>query len=191
MKQEWLKRYKNFPDNLSHVTQSWDTAVSTNDSSDFSVCTTWAKIDNKFYLLDVYQAKLEYPKLKEQVLSLAARWALHAILIEAKTSGQQLIQELKANSDLPIIEIVPHNDKLTRFYQIVPMIESGRVFLPQQTVWLNDFEYEILMFPETRHDDQVDSTVQHLQWKRKITDSIPRVRALAPTTIKHLGGLEQ
>ncbi len=72
IKQEWLKRYKNFPDNLSHVTQSWDTAVSTNDSSDFSVCTTWAKIDNKFYLLDVYRAKLEYPKLKEQVLSLGS-----------------------------------------------------------------------------------------------------------------------
>ncbi|MDE5056037.1 hypothetical protein OZD68_00070, partial [Wolbachia endosymbiont of Drosophila bicornuta] len=46
IKQEWLKHYKNFPDNLSHVTQSLDTAVSTNDSSDFNVCTTWAKIDN-------------------------------------------------------------------------------------------------------------------------------------------------
>ncbi|TVS84978.1 terminase, partial [Wolbachia pipientis] len=102
IKREWLKRYKNVPDNLSHVTQSWDTAVSISDSSGFSVCTTWAKADNKFYLLDVYRAKLEYPKLKEQVLSLAARWKPHAILIEAKTSGQQLIQELKTNSDLPV-----------------------------------------------------------------------------------------
>ncbi|GFR17175.1 terminase [Trichonephila clavata] len=189
IKQEWLKRYKNFPDNLSHVTQSWDTAVSTNDSSDFSVCTTWAKIDNKFYLLDVYRAKLEYPKLKEQVLSLAARWAPHAILIEAKTSGQQLTQELKANSDLPIIEIVPHNDKLTRFYQIVPMIESGRVFLPQQAIWLNDFEYEILMFPEARYDDQVDSTVQYLQWMRKINTSAFRVRDFGPNPNETLGWL--
>ncbi|MDR0773573.1 MAG: hypothetical protein LBE46_04655, partial [Wolbachia pipientis] len=74
IKQEWLKRYRSFPDNLSYVTQSWDTAVSTSDASNFSVCTTWAKIDNKFYLLDVCRAKLEYSKLKEQVLSLAARW---------------------------------------------------------------------------------------------------------------------
>ncbi|MDR1139062.1 MAG: terminase [Rickettsiales bacterium] len=116
IKLEWLKRYRNFPDDLSHVTQSWDTAVSTSNSSNFSVCTTWAKVGNKFYLLDVYRAKLEYPKLKEQVLSLAARWAPHAILIEAKTSGQQLVQELKANSDLPVIEIVPHDDKLARFH---------------------------------------------------------------------------
>uniref|UniRef100_UPI0005706B50 phage terminase large subunit n=2 Tax=Wolbachia TaxID=953 RepID=UPI0005706B50 len=173
-----LKRYKKFPDNLSHITQSWDTAVSTSNMSNFSVCTTWAKIDNKFYLLDVYRAKLEYPKLKEQVLSLAARWTPHAILIEAKTSGQQLVQELKTNSDLPIIEIVPHDDKLTRFHQIVPIIESGKVFLPHQAVWLNDFEYEILMFPETRHDDQVDSTVQYLQWVRNSTSRVTAVRAL-------------
>lgn len=94
--------------------------------------------------------------------------------------------KLKANSDLPIIEIIPHNDKLTRFYQIVPVIESGRVFLPQQAIWLNDFEYEILMFPEARYDDQVDSTVQYLQWTRKTTDSIPRVRGFGPNLNKTL-----
>ncbi|MDG7056694.1 MAG: phage terminase large subunit [Wolbachia endosymbiont of Penenirmus auritus] len=178
IKLEWLKRYRDFPDDLSHVTQSWDTAVSTSNASNFSVCTTWAKVGNKFYLLDVYRAKLEYPKLKEQVLSLAARWTPHAILIEAKTSGQQLVQELKASSDLPIIEIVPHDDKLARFHQIVPIIESGKVFLPHQAVWLNDFEYEILMFPEAHHNDQVDSTVQYLQWIRESTPRVAAIRTL-------------
>ena len=132
-------------------------------------------MNNKFYLLDVYRAKLEYPKLKEQVLSLAARWKPHAILIEAKTSGQQLIQELKA---IPIIGIVPHSGKLARFHQIVPIIESGKVFLPHQAVWLSNFEYEILMFPETRHDDQIDSTVQYLQWMRDSSFRVAAIRTL-------------
>ncbi|WP_253300202.1 phage terminase large subunit [Wolbachia endosymbiont of Chironomus riparius] len=178
IRQEWLKRYKNLPDNLFYVTQSWDTAISTNNSSDFSVCTTWAKIDNKFYLIDVYRAKLEYPKLKEQVLSLAQRWNPHAILIEAKASGQQLLQELKLNSDLPIISIIPKGDKLSRFHQIVSLIESGRIFVPQNAIWLSDFEYEMLMFPETHYDDQIDSTVQYLQWVRKINNNIMRIRKL-------------
>ena len=178
IKQEWLKRYKNFPDNLLHVTQSWDTAVSINSSNDFSVCTTWGKIDNKFHLLDVYRAKLEYPKLKEQFLFLAERWKPHAILVEAKASGQQLVQELKVSSDLPIIAIVSHNDKLTRFNQVVSLIESGRIFLPYHAVWLSDFEYEILMFPETRYDDQVDSIVQYLQWVRKMNDNAMMIRNL-------------
>ncbi|WP_225247236.1 MULTISPECIES: phage terminase large subunit [Wolbachia] len=99
-------------------------------------------------------------------------------LIEAKASGQQLVQELRKNSDLPIIQIVPHDDKLTRFHRIVPIIESERVFLPNQAVWLSDFEYEILMFPETRHDDQVDSTVQYLQWVRNNIARVVATRSL-------------
>ena len=176
IKQEWLKRYKNLPQDFTHVTQSWDTAISVNSSSDFSVCTTWTKIDNRFYLIDVYRAKLEYPKLKKQFLSLAERWNPHAILVEAKTSGQQLLQELKVNSNLPIIAIVPHNDKLTRLHQVISLIEAVRVFLPYHAIWLSDFECEILMFPETHHDDQVDSTVQYLQWIKKANET--RIRCL-------------
>ncbi len=36
------------------------------------------------------------------------------------------------------------------------------------------------MFPEARHDDQVDSTVQYLQWMRKINTSAFRVRDFGP-----------
>jgi hypothetical protein len=43
IKLEWLKRHRNFPDDLSHVTQSLDTAVSTSNSSNFSICTTGQK----------------------------------------------------------------------------------------------------------------------------------------------------
>nr|WP_284706089.1 phage terminase large subunit [Wolbachia pipientis] len=137
--------------------------VSYLDDTLLVACTTWAKVGNKFYLLDVYRAKLEYPKLKEQVLSLVARCTPHAILIEAKTSGQQLVQELKASSDLPIIKIVSyHTHMMINSLDSTPTIESGKVFLPHQAIWLNDFEYEILMFPEAHHNDQVDSNVQYL-----------------------------
>ncbi len=178
IKQEWLKRYQGIPDNLSNITQSWDTAVSVNNTSDFSVCTTWTKIDNRFYLLDVYRAKLEYLNLKKQFFSFAQRWNPYAILIEEKASGQQLIQEFKLNSDLPIISIIPRNDKLTRFNQIVPLIESGRIFLPHHAIWLSDFEYEMLMFPDTHHDDQVDSVVQYLQWIKTKNSGGMRIRDL-------------
>ncbi|MBC6686726.1 phage terminase large subunit, partial [Wolbachia pipientis] len=83
----------------------------------------------------------------------------------------------------PVIEIVPHSGKLARFYQIVPIIESGKVFLPHQAVWLNDFEYEIFMFPEARHDDQVDSTMQYLQWVRKTNTNAFRIRDFTPDSV--------
>ncbi|BET32004.1 hypothetical protein wKueTS_09800 [Wolbachia pipientis] len=73
---------------------------------------------------------------------------------------------------------------MTNSLKIVPLIESGRVFLPQQAVWLSDFEYEILMFPEARHDDQVDSTAQYLQWTRKTNTSAFRVKDFGPNPNK-------
>ena len=87
-------------------------------------------------------------------------------------SDQQLVQELKANSDLPIIEIVPHDDKLARFYQIVPIIESGKVFLPHQATWLNDF---FIMFNagETPVSFTVCPPLEGKPWVRAIDTSLP------------------
>ncbi len=80
---------------------------------------------------------------------------------------------------------------MTNSLKIVPVIESGRVFLPQQAVWLSDFEYEILMFPEARHDDQVDSTAQYLQWMRKTNTSAFRVRDFGSNPNKTLGWISK
>lgn len=173
IKQEWIKRYQDYPSDLSYIAQSWDTANS--QDKDFSACTTWAKVDNMFYLLDSYRAKLEYPSLKQQVLFLAKRWQPHAILIEAKASGEQLIQELKAHSALPVIKITPSTNKITRFHQTTPLMEAGRVFLPRSAVWLSDFEYELFMFPKARYDDQVDSMTQYLNWVQGNTYDKPRI----------------
>ncbi|MDR0288817.1 MAG: hypothetical protein LBH78_02070, partial [Rickettsiales bacterium] len=79
---------------------------------------------------------------------------------------------------LPVRSSLNYYMKLARFHQIVPIIESGKVFLPHQAIWLNDFEYEILMFPEAHHNDQVDSTVQYLQWMRESTSRVAAIRTL-------------
>ena len=39
-------------------------------------------------------------------------------------------------------------------------IACGRVLLPYQAQWLNDFKREILEFPKGKHDDQVDALTQ-------------------------------
>ena len=51
------------------------------------------------------------------------------------------------------------------------MIESGKVFLPNDAPWLDQFRYEIAAFPNGSHDDQIDSLSQFLRWAsdRRIT----------------------
>ena len=53
-------------------------------------------------------------------------------------------------------------------------IEAGSVHLPERAPWLQDFETEVLQFPRGRHDDQVDSMSQFLNWHReKMRNELP------------------
>jgi hypothetical protein len=44
------------------------------------------------------------------------------------------------------------------------MIENGFVHLPEAAPWLAEYLHEMAVFPRGRHDDQVDSTAQVLDW---------------------------
>ena len=111
-------------------------------------------------------------------MSLAAKWHPDAILIEDKASGQSLVQDLRAETRLPVIAIRPVADKLTRMSTQSPAIEAGRVFLPEAAPWLNDYEAEMTGFPNSAHDDQVDMTSQFLRWATARRAGAPRMRRL-------------
>ena len=44
------------------------------------------------------------------------------------------------------------------------MIENGFVHLPKEAAWLAEYLHELMVFPNGKHDDQVDSTAQMLDW---------------------------
>ena len=43
-------------------------------------------------------------------------------------------------------------------------IENGLVLFPKEARWLDNYLAELLAFPNSKHDDQVDSTVFALAW---------------------------
>jgi len=47
------------------------------------------------------------------------------------------------------------------------MIENGFVHLPDTAPWLAQYLHELTSFPNGRHDDQVDSTAQMLDWFKR------------------------
>lgn len=156
------------------VIHSWDTAIKAGKSNDFSVMVGVASHERSLeghmaehHIIDIWRGRLEYPQLKRKVMELAQRDKPHAILIEDKASGQSLIQDLRRETSLPIIAILPKGDKLTRFAQVTPMIEAGQVALPHYASWLPSFEQEVLAFPNGAHDDQVDALSQYLNWVRE------------------------
>jgi predicted phage terminase large subunit-like protein len=88
------------------------------------------------------------------------------LLIEDHGSGSALIQDLRQRHGIKAIPITPRGDKVLRLSAVSPMFERGEVFLQQDAHWLVDFLDEILRFPQSRFDDQVDSVTQYLNWHR-------------------------
>jgi len=43
------------------------------------------------------------------------------------------------------------------------LIENGFVHIPAEAPWLDDFMDEVVMFPNSKHDDQIDSMSQALE----------------------------
>ncbi|MFN7038975.1 MAG: phage terminase large subunit [Alphaproteobacteria bacterium] len=163
LKREWLKYYDNIPDE-HRIIHSWDTAIKASVNNDYSVCTIWAETSLGFYLIEVIKEKYEYPNLKKNVINIANKWHPHAILIEDKASGQSLIQDIRNETSLPIIAIKPIQDKVTRFARVTSFFEAERVFLPGSATWKAEYINELLSFPTSTYDDQVDSTSQFLNW---------------------------
>lgn len=134
---------------------------------DASACATFVERDGVHYLVDMLVAQMEYPALKRAMVAHAARFAPEVILIEDKASGQSLLQDLRAETNLPVLAVVPDADKLSRLLRVTPMMEAGRVALPQNAPWLAALEEELFNFPDGTHDDQVDAISQYLNWLRR------------------------
>jgi len=165
IKREWW-RYFREPPQFARIIHSWDTAFKDKTQNDYSVCTVWGETQNGYYLLDVWRAKVEFPELKRVAMALDARDKPSAVLVEDKASGQSLIQELQRDTKIPVIPFKVDSDKVARVYAITPLIEAGRVFLPENAPWLFDYIEELSAFPNATHDDQVDSTTQVLSFMR-------------------------
>uniref|UniRef100_A0A6M3KVF4 Putative terminase n=1 Tax=viral metagenome TaxID=1070528 RepID=A0A6M3KVF4_9ZZZZ len=165
IKREWWKYFREKP-TFTRMIHSWDTAFKDKSQNDYSVCTVWGEALNGYYLLDVWRAKVEFPELKRAAIALDARDSPSAVAVEDKASGQSLIQELRRDTKIPVLPVKVDINKVARANAITPLIEAGKVFLPENAPWLFDYIEELSAFPNATHDDQVDSTTQALSFMR-------------------------
>jgi len=151
------------------IIQSWDTAFTKGERSDFSACTTWGVFykdenpqDAHIILLDAYQERLEFPELKERALMLYKEWTPDAFIVEAKAAGAPLIFELR-RMGIAVSEYTPSrgNDKFVRLNSVTDLFKSGKVWAPDMR-WAHELIEQMAAFPNAVHDDLVDSSTQAL-----------------------------
>jgi predicted phage terminase large subunit-like protein len=95
------------------------------------------------------------------------------VLVEAKASGQSLLQDLR----LAKVPAIPYNpgmaDKVSRAHQAAPTLELGLVWIPesgknpgQPVSWAAEFLKQLAKFPVSEHDDYVDTFTQAVIYLR-------------------------
>lgn len=152
------------------IVQSWDTASKDNPHNDFSVCVTALVRGKDIYILHVLRQRMEFPPLRKAAIALARERRANVLLIEEQASGYQLLQELRSEQPAGVPSPIarrPEGDKQSRAIGVSAMIEAGRVYLPSDATWLAEFKSEMLAFPNSRFDDQVDALSQLLEWIRR------------------------
>ena len=175
VKRDWWKIWEpDRPPVCEFIIQSWDTAFTKSERSDYSACTTWGVFykdenpnDPNVILLDAFKKRMEFPELKEKAFNHYKEWEPDAFIVEAKASGAPLIFELRAMG-IPVSEFTPSrgNDKMVRINSVSDLFASGKVWAPG-TRWADELIEEMAAFPNSDHDDLVDSTTQALIRFRK------------------------
>ena len=168
IKTAWFKSYEDedLPPTFSRVVQIWDTAHKEKQRHDRSACLTIGQANNprRYYLLDLYVARLTFPDLNRAAEAQYDKWEPDRVVIEDKSSGISLIQQLRRDTKVPIRAIKAIDDKVTRAHTVTGVMEAGQVLIPRHASWLADFLKEIGDFPTGAHDDIVDVLVHGLRF---------------------------
>ena len=127
VKRDWIVRYVDLPPPSERrlTLQSWDTASKGGPDNDWSVCTTWILTrQNRWYLVDVWRRRVDYPALKTAVQALAKHWKARRVLVEDAGAGTSLVQELRGRVS-GIIAVKPVGDKVSRMAVASAKFEAG------------------------------------------------------------------
>lgn len=173
-KTEHWQRYQEIPP-IEHKIITVDLANTEKTRSDYTVCQCWGKYLNRAYLLDQIRYKSEDPAVR--IRDFYNKHKPRYVAIESNNMGAGVIRDLKKPFDsqgnkqdaIPIQPVWQSKDKVSRAKDIIPLIISGYVYIPQDAEWISDFIAEHEAFDNGQHDDQVDCTT--LAVKKILQDS--------------------
>lgn len=190
IKRKWFKLWpakKSSPE-LEYVIASYDPATSEKTANDPTACGVFGIFENQdvgtcVILLDAWDGHLGYPELRRKVIDdykevvygadndFAKGRKADLILMEDKSAGISLIQELQG-SGTPVRGYNPGRaDKVQRLNIVAPLVAKGKVYIPEDpekpgevAPWAKRFIRQVCSFPESGgHDDYVDVLSQGLR----------------------------
>lgn len=188
VRRDWFKLWpagRAFP-KFEYIVQSYDCATSEKAINDPTASSTWGVFKPQdgpmsVMLIDCWNERMQYPDLRPKVIEEydtifgegKDKKRVDLILIEDKSAGISLIQDLQ-RAHLPVRGYNPGKaDKVQRLNIVSNIIARGRVWIPESDRrkgyvkdWAEGFVSQMCAFPETTHDDYVDTCTQALRFLR-------------------------
>jgi predicted phage terminase large subunit-like protein len=174
IKKEWWQDWdQEDPPSCEFTILSLDAAQESHNRADFNAVTLWGVfyMDDpdtghkkaNIILLNAWKQRMEFPALKQAMLEDWKDWQPDAFVVEKKSNGAALYQELRSMG-IPVSEYTPSkgNDKISRVNAVSDIFASGLVWAPKGHRWAQEVIEECSDFPNGDHDDFVDSTTQAL-----------------------------
>ena len=159
IKKEWFNIIRKAPEGIKAWKFVVDPAYTSKENNDPSALLAFAVKDNEFYIRSVEEKYLEFPELLKYITLFSKRNGYDRssrIYVEPKASGKSIVQTLRRNTSLNVLEAKPPaKDKVARVMDVVNIIESRRVNLIEGQ-WIDNFLSQCTQFPNARHDDMVD-----------------------------------
>ena len=175
IKREWWRPWtKEKPPVCEYIIGSLDAAAESHNRADYTSLTVWGVFDHpdekgvarsNIILLESVRERLEFPDLKQMALRMYKEWEMDDFIVEKKSSGTPLFQELR-NIGVLVSEFTPHRgtgNKMARLNAVADIFKSGLVWYPEGMRWAMQVVDEVAAYPHGENDDTVDTTVQALQ----------------------------
>jgi predicted phage terminase large subunit-like protein len=161
IKKEWFQYYNPVEVKPTTVNFYLDTAYTDNKQNDRTAILAYFVNNRHLYVKSSRAVWKNFPDLikflKTYVVENGYTGA-SKIYIEPKASGLSVGQQLRSDTNLNIVfDKPPKDSKETRVRAKTSVLESGRVLLPQDALWVPEFLAELASFPNAAHDDQVDA----------------------------------
>lgn len=152
------------PDRVLHYS-TWDLAVGQRQHNDFSVhLLAGVDEDDNIWIMDVFKARLDMFEVAELIIDSYQDYSQEIIGVEKSHLSMALAPILEKRMTerrvygLNVVEMQHGNkDKVARSRPIQARMRQGKVFIPSDAEWFDDFVKELREFPAGRHDDMVDT----------------------------------
>lgn len=158
-KRSMWKYYKTLPPAFHQTIQSWDFAVKDKKTSDFNVGLVGARVGADKYLIDQDKFKGDFAAACKALIKMCIKHPkANKKLVEDKANGSPILTTLKGQ--VPgMIAVNPIHDKVFRANAVLPDVEAGNWYLPHPDIcpWIEEFVDQLAVFPNGKHDDEVDA----------------------------------